>query len=191
MASIKGSKTEKNLLKSFAGESQARNRYTFAAKAADKEGFPQIAAIFLETADNERQHASSMFKHLEGGMVEITAMYPAGKVGSTLENLEAAAEGEHEEVVDLYPSFAKTAEEEDFKEIATMYRMITKVEANHEKRYRDLVANLKNGTMFKKATKVKWKCQKCGLIHEGFEAPGTCPACQHPQKYFEVYAENW
>jgi rubrerythrin len=191
MSTLKGSQTEKNLLKSFAGESQARNRYTFAAKVADKEGYLQIAAFFLETADNERQHASTMFKYLEGGMVEITAMYPAGKLATTAENLEAAADGEHEEVVDLYPAFAKTADEEGFGEIATMYRMIAKVEANHEKRYRALLNNLKSGTLFKKPTKVKWKCRNCGYIHEGTDAPGTCPGCKHPQKYFEVYTESW
>jgi rubrerythrin len=191
MPSIKGTKTEQNLLKSFAGESQARNRYTFAAKAADKEGFPQITAIFLETADNERQHASSMFKFLEGGMVEITASYPAGVVATTLENLEAAAEGEHEEFVDLYPAFAKTADEEGFAEIAALYRSIAKVENWHEKRFRKLAENIKTNMVFKKSQPVKWKCQKCGHVHEGAEAPKLCPACKHPQKYFEIYADNY
>jgi rubrerythrin len=191
MSSIKGTKTEQNLLKSFAGESQARNRYTFAAKVADKEGFPQMTAIFLETADNERQHASSMFKYLEGGMVEITASYPAGVVATTLENLEAAAEGEHEEFVDLYPSFAKTADEEGFAEIASLYRSIAKVENWHEKRFRKLAENIKTNMVFKKSQPVKWKCLKCGHVHEGTDAPKLCPACKHPQKYFEIYADNY
>ena len=191
MASIKGTKTEQNLLKSFAGESQARNRYTFAAKVAQKEGFLQIADIFLETAANEQQHAKTMFKHLEGGMVEITAAYPAGVIGSTEENLAAAAAGEHEEFVDLYPAFAKDAEEEGFVEIATMYRAIASVEAAHEKRYNALLENVKAQKVFKKDTPVKWKCRKCGHIHEGTTPPETCPSCQHPTNYFEIEAENW
>jgi len=189
--SIKGTKTEQNLLKSFAGESQARNRYTFAAKVAEKEGYPQIAELFLETADNERVHAKTMFKHLEGGTVEITASYPAGAIGNTIENLQEGIDGEHEETTLLYPGFAKVAEEEGFNEIATMYRMIAKVEAKHEERYQTLLNNIKNETVFKKGQKVKWKCRKCGYIHEGDSAPGICPACAHPTKYFEVRAENW
>ena len=191
MASVKGTQTEQNLLKSFAGESQARNRYTFFAKQADKEELYQIADIFHETADNELQHAKTMFKYLEGGMVEITAAYPAGVIGTTAENLAAAADGEHEEFVDLYPAFANTAEEEGFTEVALMYRAIANVEAHHEKRYRALLANLKKGTMFKKADTVQWKCRKCGHIHEGTEPPETCPACKHPPHYFEVLIENY
>lgn len=191
MASLKGTKTEQNLLKSFAGESQARNRYTYAAKVAQKEGFLQIADIFLETADNERQHAKTMFKHLEGGMVEITAAYPAGVIGSTEENLTAAAAGEHEEFVDLYPAFARDAEEEGFNEIAAMYRAIANVEAEHEKRYNALIKNIQEGKVFLKDAAVTWKCRKCGHVHDGTEPPDVCPACKHPKNYFEVKAENW
>ncbi len=191
MASIKGTKTEKNLLKSFAGESQARNRYTFYAKAAEKEGFLQIADIFLETADNEHQHAKTMFKHLEGGMVEITAAYPAGKIASTAENLEAAAAGEHEEFVDLYPSFANEAEEEGFTDVAAMYRSIAEVESKHEERFLALRENILAGTVLKKETSVQWKCRKCGLIHEGVEPPSLCSSCKHGPKYFEIRAQNW
>lgn len=191
MASVKGTETEKNLLKSFSGESQARNRYLFAAKAADKEGYPQIADIFRETADNEGVHAKTMFKYLEGGMLEITAAYPAGEIGSTIENLEEGAEGEHEELTVLYPSFAVTADKEGFPEIAAMYRAIAYVEGWHEKRYRELIENVKNGTVFKKDTVKRWKCRKCGHIHEGKEPPKVCPACKHTQKYFELRAENW
>ena len=191
MASVKGTKTEQNLLKSFAGESQARNRYTFFAKQANKEGLYQIEDIFLETADNERQHAKTMFNHFEGGMVEITAAYPAGVIGKTEENLAAAADGEHEEFVDLYPAFAKDAEEEGFDEIASMYRAIANVEAHHEKRYIALLANLKEDTLFKKSVPVQWKCRKCGHIHEGTEPPEACPACKHPTNYFEVLIKNY
>jgi rubrerythrin len=191
MASIKGSQTEKNLLTSFAGESQARNRYTFAAKVAGKEGYPQIERIFLETADNERVHAHLMFAFLEGGPVEITATYPAGKTGTTIENLEAAAAGEHEEQSIIYPKFAEIAKQEGFGDVAGMYRMIAKAETWHENRYRALLDNLKNSTQFKKSTPTKWVCQKCGYIHEGLEAPGACACCKHPQKYFEVLAQNW
>ncbi len=191
MASIKGTKTEQNLLKSFAGESQARNRYTYAAKVADKQGFYQIADIFRETAENELQHAKTMFKYLEGGMVEITAEYPAGVIGSTEENLAAAAAGEHEEYVDLYPAFAQVAEDEGFNEIAAMYSAIANVEAEHEKRYTTLLASVKEGTVFKKDTVVKWKCRKCGHVYEGTEPPKTCPACKHPTEYFEIMAENY
>jgi len=188
---IKGSKTEKNLLASFAGESQARNRYTYFASAAKKEGFAQIANIFEETADNEKEHAKRMFKFLEGGMVEMTASYPAGKIGTTKENLAASADGEHEEWTQLYPGFAKTAQEEGFAEVAVMYKSIGVAEAQHEKRYRGLLSNVEKGKVFKKDGKVFWRCNNCGYIHEGTEAPKTCPACNHPQAHFEVLAENW
>lgn len=191
MASIKGTKTEKNLLASFAGESQARNRYTYFARVAEKEGYPQIAAIFLETADNERLHAKRMFSFLEGGAVEITASYPAGVVGDTAANLAAAADGEKEEYTQLYPGFAATAKQEGFNEVSAMYAMVSKAEAWHEQRYRQLLDNVKNGTVFKKAAPVKWKCQKCGYIHEGVEPPKKCPACLHDRTHFEVLAENW
>lgn len=191
MSKLKGTQTEQNLLKSFAGESQARNRYNFAAKVADKEGYLQIAAIFRETEDNERVHAKTMYKHLEGGMLEITATYPAGKIGNTLENLKDAAEGEHEEMADLYPAFAETADKEGFPEIAKMYREIAEVEGWHEKRFRKLAQNIEDGTVFKKGVPVKWKCRNCGYVHEGPGAPDKCPACLHPQKYFELYADNY
>ena len=192
MASIKGSKTEENLLKAFAGESQARNRYTFFAKIAQKEGYEQIGAIFLETAENERQHAKQFFKHLEGGMVEITAAYPAGKLdGTTAENLEAAADGENEEWTDLYPAFGDMAESEGFKDVANTFRQIVKVEAKHEARYRKLLDNVEKGQVFEKLETVKWICRKCGFVHEGPKALKVCPACQHPRAYQEVYAENF
>jgi rubrerythrin len=191
MKAIKGSKTEKNLLTSFAGESQARNRYTYFASVAKKEGFVQISNIFEETAGNEREHAKRMFKFLEGGMVEITASYPAGKIGATAENLAAAAAGEHEEWTLLYPGFAKTAQEEGFSEVAAMYKSISVAETQHEKRYRGLLANIEKGKVFKKDGKVFWRCSNCGYIHEGAEAPKNCPACNHPQVHFEVLAENW
>ena len=189
--SLKGTLTEQNLLKAFAGESQARNRYTYAAKVAKKEGFEQICALFTETAENEQQHAKTFFKHLEGGPVEITATYPAGKIGTTAENLLAAAEGEHEEWTDLYPAFADVAQEEGFKEVATSFRQVAKVEAWHETRYRKLLDNVEGGRVFEKPEKVKWICRKCGYVHEGSKALNKCPACQHPQAYFEVYAENF
>ena len=192
MASIKGSKTEENLLKAFAGESQARNRYTFFAKIAQKEGYEQIGAIFLETAENERQHAKQFFKHLEGGMVEITAAYPAGKLDSTtVESLEAAADGENEEWTDLYPAFGDMAESEGFKDVANTFRQIVKVEAKHEARYRKLLDNVEKGQVFEKLETVKWICRKCGFVHEGPKALKVCPACKHPQAYQEVYAENF
>jgi len=191
MSSLKGTKTEQNLLKAFAGESQARNRYIMFAKQAKKEGLEQIAMLFEETALNEEQHAKRFFSFLEGGMVEITASYPAGKVGTTLENLKAAAEGENEEWTVLYPNFAKIAEEEGFKEIAAAFRMIAKVETAHEKRYRKLYENLENGMVFKRNGKIVWKCIKCGYLHEGEEAPKLCPACLHPQSYFEIFVENY
>ena len=192
MSSLKGSKTEQNLLKAFAGESQARNRYTFFAKAAQKEGFEQIGAIFLETAENEGQHAKQFFKHLQGGIVEITAAYPAGKLeGSTAEHLAAAADGENEEWTDLYPAFADMAESEGLKDVANTFRQIAKVEEKHEARYRKLLDNVQKGQVFEKPEKVKWICRKCGYVHEGTKALKVCPACQHPQSYQEVYAENF
>jgi rubrerythrin len=184
MASLKGTKTEQNLLKAFAGESQARNRYTFAAKVADKAGLRQIAAIFRETADNELQHAKTFFRFLEGGAVEITAAYPAGVIGDTAENLLAAADGENEEWTDIYPEFAKVAREEGFDEVAVAFEMIAKVEKAHEDRYRKLLDALKNDKVFKREKPVRWKCEKCGYIHEGTEPPPVCPSCQHPTDYF-------
>jgi len=189
--SIKGSKTEKNLLKSFAGESQARNRYSYAASVARNEGYIQISHIFEETADNEKEHAKRMFKFLEGGPVEITAIYPGGKIGSTIENLEAAAAGEQEEHTLLYPGFAAIAREEGFGAVAAMYTAISNAEKQHEKRYRALLENIKSGNVTKKDKPVKWRCSNCGYIHEGPEAPKMCPACNHEQKHFEVLAENW
>jgi rubrerythrin len=191
MKSIKGTKTEKNLLATFAGESQARNRYTFFASVAKKEGFVQISNIFPEPADNECEHAKRMFKFLEGGMVEITASYPAGKIGTTAENLAASAAGENEEHTVLYPGFAKTAADEGLPEVSAMYKSISVAEAQHEKRYRGLLANVENGKVFKKDGKVYWRCSNCGYIHEATEAPKNCPACNHPQSYFEVLGENW
>jgi len=191
MKSLKGTKTEQNLLKAFAGESQAKMRYEYFAKQAKKEGLEQIAAIFEETAINEKAHAKRFFKFLEGGMVEITAMYPAGIIGTTLENLKAAAEGENEEWADLYPEFAKVAEEEGFNEIATAFKMIAKVEAEHEKRYRTLYNNLEEGKVFERNGKIYWKCRNCGYVHEGEKAPKVCPACLHPQSYFEIKETNY
>ena len=185
MKSVKGTQTEQNLLKSFAGESQARMRYTFFAKQAKEEGYEQIAAIFLETADQEMVHAKRMFKYLEGGMLEITAAYPAGKIGTTAENLEAAAQGENEEWTGLYPHFAEVAEEEGFKEIATMYRMIAKAEATHEERYLKLLNRVKNGTVFAREEEIEWCCRHCGYVFTGKKPPKNCPACLHPQAYFE------
>ena len=188
---LKGSKTEHNLLKAFAGESQARNRYTYFASAAKHEGFEQISAIFLETAENEKEHAKVFFKYLEGGLVEITAMYPAGRIGKTSDNLLAAADGEKEEWGVLYPTFEKTAREEGFKEIADSFKEIGEVEEQHEKRYRKLLTNVKGNQVFKKDSVVKWKCGNCGYVHEGKEAPEKCPACKQPRAYYEVLAENY
>jgi len=188
---LKGSKTEKNLLAAFAGESQARNRYTFFAKVAQKEGYEHIAEIFLETADNERQHAKQFFKFLKGGMVEIQAKYPAGVIGSTLENLKAAAAGEHEEWEILYPEAAEIAKEEGFNDVAVQFEMIAKVEVEHEERYKKLAENIEKGKVFKKDEEVEWKCRKCGHIHRGKEAPKTCPACKHPQNYFQLKEKNY
>ena len=191
MASLKGTKTEKNLLASFAGESQARNRYTYFASVAKKAGFEQIAAIFLETADNEKEHAKRFFKLLEGGEVEIAASYPAGVIGDTAANLEASAAGENLEWTKLYKEAEKTAREEGFEEIAVQYKEIAEVEEQHEKRYRKLLKNLKEGKVFKKDTVVKWKCRNCGYVHEGKEAPEECPACKHPQAFYELLCKNY
>ncbi|MDR0421142.1 MAG: rubrerythrin family protein [Prevotellaceae bacterium] len=191
MNSIKGTKTEKNLLTSFAGESQARMRYTYFASKAKKEGFEQIAAIFEETANQEKEHAERMFKYLEGGMVEITASYPAGVIGTTAENLLAAAQGEHEEWTHDYPKFAEIAAEEGFAEIANMYKFISVAEQGHEERYRKLLANMNEGYVFTKDREIKWQCRNCGFIHTGKSAPQVCPACKHPQAYFEVMKSNY
>jgi rubrerythrin len=191
MTSIKGTRTEQNLLKAFAGESQARNRYTYFASVAKKEGLEQIAGLFEETALNEKEHAKRFFKFLEGGIVEIIASYPAGIIGTTLDNLKAAADGENEEWTLLYPEFARIAEEEGFKEVAMAFKMIAKVEKAHETRYRKLHNNLEEGKVFKKDGKVIWKCRNCGFLHEGTVAPNQCPACQHPQAYFEIMEENY
>jgi len=191
MAKLKGSKTEKNLLAAFAGESQARNRYTYFSSVAKTEGFEQISGIFQETADNEKEHAKVFFKHLEGGDVTIEAMYPAGKIGTTAENLLAAAEGEKLEWGTLYPNFEKVAREEGFDKVAESFKEIAEVEAQHEKRYRKVLENVENKTVFKKDKVVKWKCRNCGYVHEGKEAPKVCPACKHPQSYYELLCENY
>ena len=188
---FKGSQTEKNLLAAFAGESQARNRYTYFSSAAKKEGFEQIAAFFAETADNEKEHAKVFFKLLQGGEVEITAAYPAGVVGTTKENLAAAADGEKMEWTSIYSDFAKTAKKEGFSEAARSFEQIAKVEKFHEERYRNLLANIENGKVFRKEQAVKWHCRNCGYIYEGKTPPKICPACQHPQPHFEVLAENY
>ena len=189
--SIKGTKTEKNLLTSFAGESQARMRYTYFASVAKKEGYEQIAAIFQETADQEKEHAKRMFKWLEGGMVEITACYPAGVIGTTAENLKAAAAGENEEWTADYPRFADIADAEGFPAIAVMYRNIAVAEKGHEERYLALLKNIENGTVFKKTEAVTWQCRNCGFVHTAAAAPEVCPACLHPQAYFEVKKNNY
>jgi rubrerythrin len=191
MRSIRGTKTEQNLLKSFAGESQARNRYTYFAGVSRKEGYVQIADIFEETANHEREHAKRFFKFLEGGDLEITATYPGGKIGTTAENLLAAAKGEHEEHTELYPSFAATAKEEGFPAIAALWGSISVAEKQHEKRYRDLLSNLENGRVFKRDKDVIWRCRNCGYLHSGKEAPEMCVACAHPQAHFELLGENW
>ncbi|MDY6932790.1 MAG: rubrerythrin family protein [Spirochaetota bacterium] len=188
---FKGSKTEKNLLISFAGESQARNRYTYFASQAKKEGYEQIAAIFNETADNEKEHAKRFFKLLKGGDVEITAAYPAGVIGDTASNLKAAAAGEHHEWTEMYTGFADVADEEGFKDIAIQFRSIARVEEQHEKRYLALLKNLEEGKVFKKDFTAKWKCRNCGYVHEGEGAPNRCPACDHEQAYFELHVENY
>lgn len=191
MNSLKGTRTEQNLLKAFAGESQARMRYDYFAKQAKKEGLEQISAIFEETALNEKEHAKRFFKFLEGGMVEITAAYPAGVIGTTMENLKAAAEGENEEWTELYPMFADVAEEEGFKAVAVAFRMIAEVEKAHEERYLKLYANLEDGLVFERDGVIVWKCRNCGYLHEGKKAPKTCPACLHPQSYFEIKEINY
>lgn len=189
--SIKGTKTEKNLLASFAGESQARNRYTYFASVAKRAGLEQIAAIFLETADNEKEHAKRFFKLLEGTEVEITASYPAGIIGDTAANLAAAAAGEKLEWGKLYKDAEETARKEGFEEVAVQFKEIAEVEEEHEKRYRKLLKNLKEGKVFKKDAVVRWKCRNCGYVHEGKQAPEECPACAHPQGYYELLCENY
>jgi rubrerythrin len=189
--SIKGTRTEQNLLKAFAGESQARNRYTFFASVAKKEGYEQIASIFLETAEQEKEHAKRFFKFLEGGMVEITASYPAGIIGATSQNLLAAAEGELEEWEILYPEFAAIARNEGFPQVAFVFEMIAKVEVQHEIRYRKLLANILDGTVFKKPEETEWQCRNCGYVHTGTDAPDVCPSCLHPQAYFELMKKNY
>lgn len=191
MKNIKGSETEKNLMKAFAGESQARNRYTYFAGKARKEGFVQIADVFEETANQEKEHAKRFFKFLEGGEVEITAGFPAGMIDDTVENLLAAAAGENHEHTALYPSFAKTAEEEGFNDVAAVFNAISIAEKQHEKRFRDLAANIKSGSVFKKEAAATWRCRNCGYIATETEAPATCPACAHPQAHFELLGENW
>jgi rubrerythrin len=188
---LKGSKTEKNLLTAFAGESQARNRYTYYASKAKKDGYEQIAAIFTETADQEKEHAKRLFKFLEGGEVEITAAFPAGVIGTTEENLAEAAAGENYETTQMYPDFAKVADQEGFKEIASVFRKIAIAEARHRDRYLALQANVKEGKVFKRSKPQKWICRNCGYVHEGLEAPGTCPACAHPQAHFELESANY
>ena len=191
MASLKGTQTEKNLLTAFAGESQARNRYTYFASKAKKEGYVQMALVFEETVNQEKEHAKRFFKFLEGGDVEITETFPAGKIGSTLENLRHAAEGEEHEWTDMYPGFAKVAREEGFEDIALAFEAISIAEKQHGKRYSDLADNLEAGRVFKRDGKVTWRCRNCGYLHEAEEAPDLCPACLHPQAHFELLGENW
>lgn len=191
MTALQGSQTEKNILTAFAGESQARNRYSYAAKVARKEGLVQIANIFDRTAEQERAHAKTLFKLFEGGEVEIQASFPAGVLGTTMENLESAASGEEHEYMEMYPEFAKVAEEEGFSLIAATFKAIAKAEKQHAKQYRTFIANLKDGKVFKRDETVTWYCTKCGFLHESPEAPLKCPACSHPQSYFELLSENW
>lgn len=191
MENLKGTQTEKNLLAAFAGESQARNRYTMFASKAKKDGYEQIAALFLETAANEKEHAEVFFKHLPGGMAEITAEYPSGRIGTTAENLKASAEGEKAEWGTIYPNFAGVADQEGFPEVASSFRDIAKVEAYHERRFLKLLENVEKGFVFKKEQPTKWKCANCGYVHEGTEAPELCPACKHPQSYYEVWTEPY
>lgn len=191
MKSLKGTQTEQNLLKAFAGESQARNRYNYYASQAKKEGLEQIAAIFEETAINEKEHAKRFFKFLEGGMVEITAKYPAGVIGTTLENLKAAADGENEEWTELYPEFAEVAMAEGFPQVATAFKMIAKVEAEHEKRYRTLLARVEEDKFFERDEEIEWQCRNCGYVHKGKKALENCPACNHPKAYFEPKKNNY
>ncbi len=191
MSKLKGTKTEQALMAAFAGESQARNRYSYFAGKAKKEGYEQIAAIFAETADQEKEHAKRFFKFLEGGTTEITASFPAGVIGTTLENLKAAAEGENHEWTDMYPNFAKLAKSEGFKEIAGVFEAVSVAERQHEKRYKDLARNIEKGQVFKKDKPIVWRCRNCGYLHTGSGAPDKCPACVHHQAYFEVLGENW
>ncbi len=191
MASLKGSKTEVNLLTAFVGESQARNRYSYYASQAKKEGYVQIARIFTETGDQEKEHAKRLFKFLEGGEVEVRATFPAGVIGKTLDNLKAAAAGERYEHSQMYPEFARIAREEGFDEIAGVFEAIAVAEKQHEKRYNDLAANIESGRVFKRDGKVVWRCLNCGYLHEGDEPPEKCPACAHPRAYFELLGENW
>jgi rubrerythrin len=191
MGSLKGTQTEKNLLTAFSGESQARNRYTYFASQAKKEGYVQMADIFTETADQEKEHAKRLFKFLEGGEVEIAAAFPAGVIGTTVENLKAGAAGEYYEYTEMYPGFAKTAREEGFDAIAAVFEAIAVAEKQHEKRYLDLAANIEAGRVFKRDEKVTWRCRNCGYLHEGNEALEACPACAHPQAHFELLGENW
>jgi len=191
MASIKGTNTEQNLLKAFAGESQARNRYTYFAGKARKEGYVQISDVFAETADQEKEHAKRFFKFLEGGDLEIQATFPAGMIGSTEENLAGAAAGEYEEHTTVYPGFAKIARDEGFEAVAKVFEAISVAEKQHEKRYKDLLGNLKENKVFKKDKPVVWRCRNCGYLHEGTDAPQSCAACAHPQAHFEVLGENW
>ena len=191
MKPLKGTQTEKNILTAFAGESQARNRYTYFASKAKKEGYEQIRAIFLETADNEKEHAERLFKFLEGGEAEIQASFPAGIIGSMVENLKEAAGGENYEHTTMYPEFARIADEEGFPEVAEAMRAIAIAEKQHERRYLGLLGNIQNNRVFKRDEVVKWKCSNCGYIHEGIEPPEECPACAHPKSYYELLAENW
>lgn len=191
MKSLKGTKTEKNLLSAFAGESQARNRYTYWASQAKKEGYEQISAIFLDTAENEKEHAKVEFKFLEGGEVEIAAGFPAGVIGTTAENLKAAAEGENYEYTKMYPEFAKVAREEGFNEISAVFEAIAVAEKGHEARYLALLKNIQEGKVFKRNNPVKWRCRNCGYILEGKEPPEKCPACAHPKAYYELLCENY
>ncbi len=191
MKSMKGTQTEKNILTAFAGESQARNRYTFFASQAKKEGYEQIYGIFLETADNEKEHAKRLFKFLEGGDAEVQASFPAGIIGSTMDNLKEAAGGENYEHTTMYPEFANTADKEGLPEVAETMRAIAVAEKEHERRYLGLLNNLKNDTVFKRDEVVKWRCRNCGYIHEGTEPPKECPACAHPKSYYELLSENW
>ena len=191
MPTLKGTQTEKNLLAAFAGESQARNRYSFFASQARREGYEQIAAIFAETAENEKEHAKRLFKFLEGGEVQIHASFPAGVIGDTASNLEAAAKGENYEHTQMYPEFARVAREEGFPEIAAVFEAIAVAEREHERRYRALLENIREGKVFRKDRPVKWRCRNCGYVHEGTEAPERCPSCDHPRAYFEVSIENW
>lgn len=191
MANLKGTKTEQNLLTAFAGESQARNRYTYFASKAKQEGFVQISDIFTETANQEKEHAKRLFKFLEGGEAEVRATFPAGTIDTTPANLNAAAAGEHYEHTEMYPAFAATAREEGFDEVALAFINIAVAEKQHEKRYRELAANVENGRVFKRDTPVVWRCRNCGFLYEGVEAPATCPACVHPQAHFELLGENW